>query len=74
MKNTYTTAETMKNTYTTAEMLELVHLHFTTEFAGAVQKWDWSIPFYLLEGVEGWTPARLEALVDRYHNGPARCR
>lgn len=62
-------------TYTTAEMLELVALHFRDAFSSPnYEQWDWSLPLYLIEGVSGWTQSRLEAVVDFYHNGPARCR
>ena len=62
-------------TYTNAEMLELVAKHFRGAFSDPDPcKWDWSLPTHLIEGVEGWSVAKLEAVVDWYHNGPSRCR
>lgn len=58
-------------TYTNAEMLELVAIHFSEAWAGRhYSQWDWSLPLYLIEGVSGWSEARLARIVDFYHNGP----
>lgn len=65
----------MDTTYTYTEMLELVGMHFTAAFSDPdYTKWDWSLPMYLITGVNGWSEARLAAVVDGYHNGPARVR
>lgn len=61
--------------YTIDEMYELVKMHYHDAFSDSdPTKWDWSIPVYLIDGVQDWTVARLIRLVDRYHNGPAWCR
>ena len=62
-------------TLTPQQMYSLVAEHFRAAFCDSnPSKWDWSLPVHLIEGVPGWTPARLEAVVDLYHNGPAHCR
>lgn len=61
--------------YTIDEMYELVKMHFRDALSHSdPEKWDWSLPVYLIEGVEGWNVGRLERLVDRYHNGSPQCR
>ncbi|NBV88199.1 MAG: hypothetical protein EBR88_01595 [Betaproteobacteria bacterium] len=62
-------------TLTPQQMYVLVAEHFRSAFwSSDPSKWDWSLPVHLIEGVPGWTQARLEAVVDLYHNGPAHCR
>lgn len=60
---------------TPGQMLELIAAHFRTALSDPdPARWDWSLPLHLIQGAPGWTPARLERLVDRYHNGPTWAR
>lgn len=61
--------------YTIDEMYELVKMHFHDAFSHSdPEKWDWSLPVYLIKDVEGWNTASLERLVINYHNGSPQCR